>query len=79
MKIEKLNLFKLINVCIVVFCIVIVFMNSIGVKVIDADTATSSINGIKFEYETMEDSIIFKKEGEWVGSLPTNKKLSNKK
>lgn len=73
---EKLNLFKVVNVLMVVFCACTMWMNGIGVRVVNSDTAVSSMNGTKFEYETLNDSIVFKKDGKWTGSLPTNKKLS---
>lgn len=74
-KMEKLNLFKVVNVLMVVFCACTMWMNGIGVRVVNSDTAVSSMNGTKFEYETLNDSIVFKKDGKWTGSLPTNKKL----
>lgn len=73
---EKLNLFKVVNVFMVVFCACTMWMNGIGVRVVNSDTAVSSMNGTNFEYETLSDSIVFKKDGKWTGSLPTNKKLS---
>lgn len=76
MKMEKLNLFKVVNVFMVVFCACTMWMNGIGVRVVNSDTAVSSMNGTNFEYETLNDSIVFKKDGKWTGSLPTNKKLS---
>lgn len=76
MKLEKLNLFKVINVFMVVFCACTMWMNGIGVRVVNSGTAVSSMNGTNFEYETLNDSIVFKKDGKWTGSLPTNKKLS---
>ena len=59
-----------------VFCVGTVWMNHVGVSVLNSDTATSSINGNTFEYTTSDNSLVFKKNGDEIGSLPTDKKLS---
>lgn len=76
MKSIKNNLFKLVNVFMVVFSICTMFMNHVGVNVLNADAATSSINGDNFEYKTSDNSFMFKKNGKLIGSLPTDKKMS---
>lgn len=76
MKSIKNNLFKLVNVSMVVFSICTMFMNHTGVNVLNADAATSIVNGDKFEYKTSDSSFMFKKNGKLIGSLPTDKKLS---
>lgn len=76
MKSIKNNLFKLVNVFMVVFSICTMFMNHVGVNVLNADAATSLVNGDKFEYKTSDNSFMFKKNGKLIGSLPTDKKMS---
>lgn len=76
MKTKQLNLFKLVNMFMVVFCICAIFMNHVGVNVISADAATSSVNGNTFEYATLDNSLMLKKNGNTIGFLPTNKKFS---
>lgn len=75
---KKFNLFKTINMFMAVFCFCSICMNHIGVNVLNANTATSSINGNDFEYETSDSSLVFKKNGQFNGCLPTDKKLSIK-
>ena len=75
---RKFNLFKTINMFMAVFCFCSVCMNHIGVNVLNTNTATSSINGNDFEYETSDSSLVFKKNGQFNGCLPTDKKLSIK-
>ena len=43
MKTKQLNLFKLVNVFMVAFCICAVYMNHVGVNVISADAAEAAI------------------------------------
>ena len=76
MKTKKYNLFQLVNSVMAVFCVGTVWMNHVGVSVLNSDTATSSINGNTFEYTTSDNSLMFKKNGDVIGSLPTDKKLS---
>lgn len=76
MKSIKNNLFKLVNVSMVVFSICTMFMNHTGVNVLNADAATSLVNGDNYEYKTSDSSFMFKKNGKLIGSLPTDKKLS---
>ena len=76
MESKQLNLFKLVNVFMVAFCICTLFMNYVGVNVISADAATSSVNGNTFEYTTLDNSLVLKKNGNTIGALPTNRKIS---
>lgn len=76
MKSIKNNLFKLVNVFMVVFSICTMFMNHVGVNVLNADAATSLVNGDNYEYKTSDNSFMFKKNGKLIGSLPTNRKFS---
>lgn len=76
MKFIKNNLFKLVNVFMVVFSICTIFMNHVGVNVLNADAATSLVNGDNYEYKTSDNSFMFKKNGKLIGSLPTNRKMS---
>lgn len=50
-------------------------MNHVGVKVLNTDTATSSINGDNFEYTVLDNSLEFKKNRELIGFLQTDKKI----
>lgn len=75
MKFKKINLFNFVNVLMVAFCICAIWMNHVGVKVLNTDTATSSINGDNFEYTVLDNSLEFKKNGELIGFLPTDKKV----
>lgn len=76
MKSIKNNLFKLVNVFMVVFSICTMFMNHVGVNVLNADAATSSINGDNFEYKTSDNLFMFKKNGKLIGFLPTDRKFN---
>ena len=76
MKTKKYNLFQLVNSVMAVFCVGTIWMNHVGVSVLNSDTATSSVNGNTFEYTTSDNSLMFKKNGDVIGSLPTDKKLS---
>lgn len=76
MKSIKNNLFKLVNVSMVVFSICTMFMNHTGVNVLNADAATSSINGDNFEYKTSDNSFMFKKNGKLIGFLPMDRKFN---
>ena len=51
-------------------------MNYVGVDVLSADTAKSSLNGDTFEYTTSDNSFLFKKNGNLVGFLPTDRKFN---
>lgn len=75
MKTIKSNLFKLVNAFMAVFGICAIFMNHVGVNVLKPDAAVS-MNGNNFEYATSDTSLMFKKNGELIGALPTEKKLS---
>lgn len=75
MKFKKINLFNFVNVLMVAFCICAIWMNHVGVKVLNTDTATSSINGDNFEYTVLDNSLEFKKNGELIGFLQTDKKI----
>lgn len=76
MKFIKNHLFKLVNVFLLVFGLCTMFMNYVGVNVHNANAATSSVNGNLFEYSTLDDSILFKKNGNPIGFLPMDKKFS---
>lgn len=76
MKMEKLNLFKVVNVLMVVFCVGAAWLNHVGVDVVNSSAATSSVNGGNFEYLTSDDSFMFKKDGKLTGVIPTNKKFT---
>lgn len=76
MKTIKSNLFKLVNAFMAVFGICAIFMNHVGVNVLKPDAAAVSMNGNNFEYATSDTSLMFKKNGKLIGSLPTDKKLS---
>lgn len=71
----KNNVFKLVNVFMVVSCLCAAWMNHVGVNIINPGTATSSINGDTFEYTTSDNSFLFKKNGELIGFLPTDQKI----
>lgn len=75
MEWKKFGLFKAVNVLMLTFCICALTANYVGVKVVDSSTVKSSVGATNFEYRSTEDSIIFKKDGQLVGSLPTSKKL----
>lgn len=76
MKTIRSNLFKLVNAFMAVFGICTIFMNHVGVNVLKPDAAAVSMNGNNFEYATSDTSLMFKKNGELFGALPTEKKLS---
>lgn len=75
MKFKKINLFNFVNVLMVAFCICAIWMNHVEVKVLNIGTATSSINGDNFEYTVLDNSLEFKKNGNLIGFLPTDKKV----
>lgn len=75
MKSKKINLFKLVNVLMVAFCICAAAMNYVGVHVVNADTATSLVNGNTFEYKSSNNEFSFTKNGQLIGRLYTDRKF----
>lgn len=76
MSFKKLNLFKIVNLFMLAFCVCSLFLNYSVVNVLSVNKATSSIDGNDFEYLTSDNSLEFKKNGKFIGEIPTNKKLS---
>lgn len=76
MFLKNLNLFKIVNIFMLLFCVCSLFFNYSGVNVLNANKAISSIDGNNFEYLTSDNSLIFKKNGNFIGKVSTNKKLS---
>lgn len=74
----KSNLFKLINGILAVFCVGAMYANHVGVNILSAEKATSSIGNDNFEYQSGENSFSFTKNGKLVGYLPTERKINFK-
>lgn len=71
----KIRSFKLINGTIASLCVGIMLINHVGITVLGDDKATSTVGDNVFEYVTTDNLFSVYKNGEFVGQMPTTRKM----
>ncbi len=71
----KIRSFKLINGTMALLCVGITLINHVGITVLGDDKATSTVGDNIFEYVTTDNLFSVYKNGEFVGQMPTTRKM----
>lgn len=61
-----------------VFCVGTMYINHVGVNVLNSEKAISSIGSDDFEYQSSDNSFSVHKNGTLVGKIPTKQKMKIK-
>ncbi len=78
MKVKKISLFYAVNIFMVVFCIGAMCANHTVLNFLNMEEAKCSIGNDIFEYKATENAFSVHKNGNLVGTMPTNKKMQFK-